>query len=83
MVINSQFEFINWGIPGNSDVDLNLTSKEATGQNAPVGAALVAQAMNGGDVGMRYKAMQAVKDWDRTRLAYRTVKRAFDIVFSG
>ena len=42
-------------------MDLNLTSKEATGQNAPVGAALVAQAMNGGDVGMRYKAMQAVK----------------------
>ena len=32
---------------------------------------------------MRFKAMQAVKDWDRTRLAYRTVKRAFDIVFSG
>ncbi|GEM_PF-5419676 len=54
---------------GNKDVDLNLTSKEPTGHNAPVGAALVAQAMNGGDVSMRYKAMQAVKDWDRTRLA--------------
>ena len=54
-----------------------------TGQNAPVGAALVAQAMSGGDVTMRYKAMQAVKDWDRTRLGYRAVKRAFDIVFSG
>ena len=27
--------------------------------------------------------MQAVKDWDRTRLGYRAVKRAFDIVFSG
>ena len=49
-------------------MDLNLTSKEVTGKNAPVGAALVAQAMNGGDVSMRYKAMQAVKDWDRTRL---------------
>ena len=48
-----------------------------------MGAALVAQAMSGGDVSMCYKAMQAVKDWDRTRLAYRTVKRAFDIVFSG
>lgn len=48
-----------------------------------MGAVLVAQAMNGGDVSMRYKAMQAVKDWDRTRLGYRTVKRAFDIVFSG
>ena len=62
---------------------MNLTSKEVTGQNAPVGAALVAQAMNGGDARMPYKAMQAVKDWDRTRLAYRAVKRAFDIVFSG
>ena len=48
-----------------------------------MGAALVAQAMNGGDASMRYKAMQAVKDWDNSRLAYRTAKRAFDIVFSG
>lgn len=64
-------------------MDLNLTSKEMTGQNAPAGAALVAQAMNGGDASMRYKAMQAVKDWDNSRLAYRTVKRAFDILFSG
>lgn len=48
-----------------------------------MGAALVAQAMNGGGVSMRYKAMQAVKDWDNSRLAYRTAKRAFDIVFSG
>ena len=48
-----------------------------------MGAALVAQAMNGDDTTMRYKAMQAVKGWDRTRLAYRTVKRAFDIAFSG
>lgn len=48
-----------------------------------MGAALVAQAMNGGDASMRYKAMQAMKDWDRTRLAYRTVKRVFDIVFSS
>lgn len=48
-----------------------------------MGAALVAQAMNGGDASMRYKAMQAVKNWDRTRLAYRTVKRVFDIVFSS
>ena len=48
-----------------------------------MGAALVAQAMSGGDVSMRYKAMQAVKDWDRTRLGYRAVKRTFDIVFSG
>lgn len=65
------------------DEDLNLTGKEVTGKNAPVGAALVAQAMKGGDMCMRYKAMQAVKDWGHTRLGYRVVKRAFDIVFSG
>ena len=39
--------------------------------------------MSGGDSSMRCKAMQAVKDWDNSRLAYRTAKRAFDIVFSG
>ena len=60
-----------------------LSDKTEYSVEAPVGAALVAQAMSGGDASMRYKAMQAVKDWDRTRLAYRTVKRAFDIVFSG
>ena len=39
--------------------------------------------MSGGDASMRYKSMQAVRDWDRSRLAYRAMKRAFDIVFSG
>ena len=39
--------------------------------------------MSGGDSSMRYKVMQAVKDWDNSHLAYRTAKRAFDIVFSG
>lgn len=39
--------------------------------------------MSGGEVSVRFKAMQAVKDRDRTRLGYRAVKRAFDIVFSG
>ena len=48
-----------------------------------MGAALVAQAMSGGDATVRYKAVQAVKDWDNSRLVYRTAKRAFDIVFSG
>lgn len=71
------------GSLGNRDVDLNLTTKEATGKNAPVGAALVAQAMDRRNGAGRYQAMQAVKDWDRTRLGYRAVKRAFDIVFSG
>lgn len=60
-----------------------LSDKTEYSAGVPVGAALVAQAMNSGEVSVRYKAMQAVKDWDRTRLAYRTVKRAFDIVFSG
>ena len=84
LVIHSLFEFIEGGgVPGNRDVDLNLTTKEVTGQNAPVGAVLVAQAMSGDDASMRYKGMQAVKDWDRTRLGYRAVKRVFDIVFSG
>lgn len=54
-----------------------------TGENAPVGAALVAQAMDRRNGAGRYQAMQSIKDWDRTRLAYRAVKRAFDIVFSG
>lgn len=31
----------------------------------------------------RYRSMQGIKDWDRTRLGYRFVKRAFDICFSG
>ena len=48
-----------------------------------MGAALIAQATNRGEVSVRYKSMQSVKDWDRTRLGYRAVKRAFDIVFSG
>ena len=70
-------------IPGIRDVDLNLTSKEVIGQNAPVGAALVAQAMDRHNGAGRYKTMQSIKDWDRTRLVYRAIKRAFDIVFSG
>lgn len=43
MAIHSQFEFIDWGISIDRDVDLNLPSKEVTGQNAPVWAALAVQ----------------------------------------
>ena len=43
MAIHSQFEFIDRGIPEDRDVDLNLTSKEVTEQNAPVGAAQAVQ----------------------------------------
>lgn len=60
-----------------------MAAKEVTESNAPAGAALIAQAMGRREGAGRYKAMQAVKDWDRTRLAYRAVKRTFDIVFSG
>lgn len=60
-----------------------MSDKTENSVEAPVGASLVAQAMSGGDSSMRYKAIQAVKDWDNSRLAYRTAKRAFDIVFSG
>ena len=60
-----------------------VSDKTENSVEAPVGASLVAQAMSGGDSSMRYKAMQAVKDWDNSHLAYRTAKRAFDIVFSG
>ena len=60
-----------------------VSDKTENSVEAPVGASLVAQAMSGGDSSMRYKAMRAVKDWDNSRLAYRTAKRAFDIVFSG
>lgn len=60
-----------------------VSDKTENSVEAPVGASLVAQAMSGGDSSMRYKAIQAVKDWDNSRLAYRTSKRAFDIVFSG
>lgn len=60
-----------------------VSDKTDNSVEAPVGASLVAQAMSGGDSSMRYKAMQTVKDWDHTRLGYRVVKRAFDIVFGG
>ena len=67
----------------NGDVSLTVAAKEVTESNAPVGAALIAQAMGRREGAGRYKAMQSIMDWDRSRLAYRAVKRAFDIVFSG
>ena len=60
-----------------------VSDKTKYSSGVPAGTALVAQAMSGGKASVRYKAMQAVKDWDRTRLGYRAVKRAFDIAFSG
>lgn len=65
------------------DVSLTVAAKEVTKTNTPAGAALIAQAMDRREGAGRYKAMQSVMDWDNSRLAYRAVKRAFDIVFSG
>ena len=71
------------GSLGNRDVRLTVAAKEVTESNVPVGAALIAQAMDRREGAVRYKAMQSIMDWDRSRLAYRAVKRTFDIVFSG
>lgn len=72
------------GGPGDRDVSFIVTAnKEVTESNAPVGAALIAQATDRREGAGRYKAMQSIMDWDNSRLAYRAVKRAFDIVFSG
>lgn len=62
---------------------MTVAAKEVTKSCAPAGAALIAQAMDRREGAGRYKAMQSIMDWDRSRLAYRAVKRAFDIVFSG
>lgn len=48
-----------------------------------MGAVLIAQAMDRREGAGRYKAVQSIMEWDCSRLAYRAVKRAFDIVFSG
>nr|WP_231504980.1 sugar transferase [Collinsella aerofaciens] len=60
-----------------------MAEKEVTESNAPAGATLIAQAMDRREGAGRYRAMQSIMDWDRTRLVYRAVKRAFDVVFSG
>ena len=64
-------------------MEVNVSDKPKYATDAPAGAALIAQAINRREGAGRYKAMQSIMDWDRSRLAYRTVKRAFDIVFSG
>lgn len=71
------------GGPGDRNVCFIVAAKEVTESKVPAGAALIAQAMDRREGVGRYRAMQSIVDWDRSRLAYRTVKRAFDIVFSG
>lgn len=78
------FEFTDWGgVLEDRAVRWILAAKEVTESCAPAGAALIAQAMDRREGAGRYKAVQSIMDWDRSRLAYRAVKRAFDIVFSG
>ena len=60
-----------------------MSDKPQYATEAHAGAALIAQAMERRESANRYKAMQSIMDWDRSRLAYRAVKRTFDIVFSG
>ena len=60
-----------------------MSDKTQLATDTPAGAALIAQAMDRREGTGRHRAMQSIMDWDRSRLAYRAVKRAFDIVFSG
>ena len=71
------------GVPGDRNVCFIVAEKEVTESNAPAGATLIAQAMDRREGGCRYRAMQSIMNWDRSRLVYRAIKRAFDIVFSG
>lgn len=78
------FEFTDWGgVLEDRAVRWILAAKEVTESCVPAGAALIAQAMDRREGAGRYKAMQSIMEWDRSRLAYRAVKRTFDIVFSG
>lgn len=61
----------------------NVSDKTEYETDAPAGAALIAQAMDRREGTGRYRAMQSIMDWDRSRLVYRAVKRTFDIVFSS
>ena len=61
----------------------NVSDKTKYAMDAPMGAVLISQAMDRREGAGRYKAMQSIMDWDRSRLAYRAVKRAFDVAFSG
>lgn len=68
---------------GDEVLEENVSDITEYATDAPAGAALIAQAMDRREDAGRYKAMRSVMDWDRSRLAYRAVKRTFDIVFSG
>ena len=69
--------------PGDKALEENVSDNTEYTTDAPAGAALIAQDMDRREGDVRYKVMQSIMDWDRSRLAYRAVKRAFDIAFSG
>lgn len=69
--------------PGDEVLEENVPDKNQFATDKPIGAALIAQAMDRREGAGRHKAMQSIMDWDRSRFVYRAVKRVFDIVFSG
>mgnify|MGYP000178814087 CR=1 FL=1 len=84
LAIHLVFCIHRWGgVPGDRNVSFIVAAKEVTENIAPAGAALIAQAMDRREGAGRYRAMQSIIDWDRSRLVYGAVKRTFDIVFSG
>lgn len=68
---------------GDEVLEEKLSDKTQYATDAPAGAALIAQVMDRREGAGRYRAMQSIMDWDRSRLGYRAIKRTFDIVFSG
>lgn len=69
--------------PGDEVLEENVSDKTQFATDAPAGAALISQAMDRREGAASYRAMQSIMDWDNSRLAYRAIKRTFDIVFSG
>lgn len=69
--------------PGDEVLEENVSDKTQFATDAPARAALISQAMDRREGAASYRAMQSIMDWDNSRLAYRAIKRTFDIVFSG
>ena len=59
---------------GDEVLEENVSDKTEYATDAPAGAALIAQAMDRREGPGRYRAMQSIMDWDRSRMAYRAVK---------
>lgn len=68
---------------GDKVLEENVSDKTQYTTDAPAGGGADCSG-HGPARGRRpLKAMQSIMDWDRSRLAYRAIKRMFDIVFSG